>query len=100
MLESLFNKVAGPQDCSKTYLSHTLFRFYFSLGKTLQSYVHRGIFRTKPKIFDKAFFTSVKPYFKNGLNSIKLPLCSISYTTHAFVKKPTPVKTLAEKVFC
>ena len=33
-------------------------------------------------IFNQAFFTSVKPYFKNVLNSIKLPLGSIFYTTH------------------
>ena len=25
MLESLFNQVAGPQDCCKTYLLHALF---------------------------------------------------------------------------
>ena len=35
MLQSLFNKVAGPQDCYKTYLLHALLRYYFSLGKTL-----------------------------------------------------------------
>ena len=37
----------------------------------------------------KVFFTSVKPYFKNLLNSIELPLGSIFYATHPFVKKPT-----------
>ena len=37
----------------------------------------------------EVFFTSVKPYFKNVLNSIELPLGSIFYTTHPFVKKPT-----------
>ena len=31
---------------------------------------------------DGAFFTLVKPYFKNVLNSIKLPLGSIFYTTY------------------
>ena len=46
------------------------------------------------------FFTSVKPYFKNVLNSIEFPLGSIFYTTHPFVKKLTTVKTSAEKVFC
>ena len=35
MMESLFNKVAGPQDCFKTYLLHALLRFYFPLGKTM-----------------------------------------------------------------
>ena len=45
------------------------------------------------------FFTLVKPYFKSVLNSIKLPLGSIFYTTHPFVKKLTTVKTLGEKVF-
>ena len=38
---------------------------------------------------DGAFFTSVKPYFKNIVNSIKLPLGSIFYTTLSFVKKLT-----------
>ena len=46
------------------------------------------------------FLTSVKPYFKNVLNSIELPLGSIFYTTHPFVKKPTILNTLGEKVFC
>ena len=51
-------------------------------------------------IFNQAFFTSVKPYFKNVLNLIELPLGSIFYTTHTFVKKLTTVKTLGEKFFC
>ena len=38
-------------------------------------------------INDGAFFTSVKPYFKNVLNSIELPLSSIFYTSHPFLKK-------------
>ena len=46
------------------------------------------------------FFTLVKPFFKNVLNLIKLPLGSIFYTTHPFVKKPTTLKLLGEKVFC
>ena len=46
------------------------------------SYFHRGIFRTKLNIYNGAFFTSVKPYFKNVLNSIELPLGCIFYTTH------------------
>ena len=33
-------------------------------------------------------------------NSIKLPLRSIFYTTHPYMKKLTTVKTLREKVFC
>ena len=53
----------------------------------MQSHAHRGIFRTKLNIYDGAFFTSVKPYFKNVLNSIELPLSSIFYTTHPFLKK-------------
>ena len=61
MLESLLNKVAGPYDCCETYLLHALLRFYF-FDKTLQSYVHRSIFRTESNIYDGAFFTSVKPY--------------------------------------
>ena len=40
----------------------------------MESYVHKGIFRTMSNIYDGAFFTSVKPYFKNLLNSIELPL--------------------------
>ena len=32
------------------------------------------------------FFTLVKPYFKNVLNSIELPYGSIFYTTHFFGK--------------
>ena len=89
MLESLSNNVAGSHDCYKTYLLHALLQFYFSLGKTSQSYVRRGIFRTKSKIYERAFFTSVKPYFKNVLNSIELSLGSMVYTTHTFVKKLT-----------
>ena len=42
------------------------------------------------------FFT----YFKSVLNLIELPLSSIFYTTHAFVKKCTTLKTSGEKVFC
>ena len=45
------------------------------------------------------FFTSFKPYFKNVLNSIKLPLSCIFYTAHPFVKKLITLKTLGEKVF-
>ena len=51
-------------------------------------------------IFNQAFFTSVKPDFKNVLNSIELPLGSIFCTTHTFVKKLTTVKTLGEIFFC
>ena len=98
MLESPFNKVAGLHDCCKAYLLHTLLRFHFSLGKTLKNFIHRGIFRTKSNIYSGAFFTSVKPYFKNVLNSIELPLRSIFYTTHPFVKKLTTLKNSGEKV--
>ena len=37
----------------------------------MESCVHKGIFRTKLNIYDGAFFTSVKPYFKNVLNWIE-----------------------------
>ena len=47
----------------------------------------------------KLFFTLVKPYFKNVINSIQLPLGSIFYTTNSFVKKLSTVKTSGEKVF-
>ena len=87
MSQPLFNDVAGLQDCCKGYLLHTLLRFYFSLGKTLKNFIHRGIVRTKSNIYSEAFFTLVKPYFKNVLNSIELPLGSFFYTTHPFVKK-------------
>ena len=45
------------------------------------------------------FFTSVKAYFKNVLNSIELSLGSIFCLTHPFMKKLTTVKNLGEKVF-
>ena len=46
------------------------------------------------------FFTSVKAYFKNALNSIELSLGSIFfYLTHPFMKKLTTVKNTGEKVF-
>ena len=100
MLRSHFNKVAGLQDCCKTYLLHALLRFYFSLAKTLKSFIdsHRGIFITKLNIYDGAFFIQVKPYFKNVLNSIELPLDSIFYTTHPFVKKYTTLKNSGEVI--
>ena len=58
----------------------------------------RGIFRTKLNIYDGAFFTSVEPYFKNVLNLIELPLGSIFYTTHTFVKKLTTLKSSVEVI--
>ena len=50
-------------------------------------------------IYDGAFFTLVKPYYKNVLNSIELPLGSIFYTPNPFVKKLLTLKTPREKVF-
>ena len=60
VLESLFNKIAGFQDCWKTYLLPSHSRLYFSSGKNLKQlhqrsikyvllknvkhYVHRGIY--------------------------------------------------------
>ena len=61
-------------------------------------YAHRGTFRTTSNIYDGAFFTSVKPYFKNVLNSIQFPLGSIFYTSHPFVKKLTTLKTSGEVI--
>ena len=49
-------------------------------------------------MYDAAFFTSVKPYFKNVLNSIKLPLGSIFYTTHLFFEKLSTLKTSGESL--
>ena len=43
------------------------------------------------------FFTSVKAYFKNVLNSIELSLGSIFCLTHPFMKKLTTVKNSGEK---
>ena len=51
-------------------------------------------------IYDGAYFTSVKLYFKNVLNAIELSWGFIFYTTHSFVKKLTTVSTSGEKVFC
>ena len=56
--------------------------------------------QNKSNIYDRGFFTSVKPYFENVRNLIDLQLGSIFYTTHPFMKKLTTVKTLGEKVFC
>ena len=97
MLESLFNEVAGIQDCCKAYLLHTILRFYFSLGKTLKNFIHRGIFRTKSNIYSGLFFTLVKPYFNNILNLIKLPLGSIFYLTHLFMEKTYNSKNFGRK---
>ena len=89
MLESLFNKVAGPQDFCKTYLYCTLKILYF----------FRYLEPSRTSMM-KFFLTLVKPYFKSILNLIELPSGSIFYTSHAFVKKLTSVKTMGEKVFC
>ena len=43
------------------------------------------------------FFTLVKPYFKNILNSIKLPLGSIFYMTYPFVKKAYNSENIGRK---
>ena len=40
VFKSIFNKVAGLQDCCKTYLFHTQLRFYFSSGKTLKTFIN------------------------------------------------------------
>ena len=53
----------------------------------------------KQRSYNGAFFTLVKLYFKNILNSIKFPLGSVFCTTNNFVKKFTTVKTLHEKYF-
>ena len=50
-------------------------------------YAHRGIFRTKLNIYDGAFFSSIKPYFKNVLNLIQLPLGSIFLHNSPFREK-------------
>ena len=116
MLESLLNQVAGLQDYYKTYLLHALSRFYLSLGKTLKKFIHFFLNYVLLKNVNvkftevylepsrtstiELFLTLVKPYFKNILNSIELPLGSTFYTTHPFVKKLTAVKTSGEKVFC
>ena len=55
----------------------------------MKSFVHKGIFKTKMNIYNGAFFSLIKPYFKNILNSIELPLGSIFCPTHPFVKNLT-----------
>ena len=40
VLEPLFNKAAGLQDCCKTYLLYSHLKFYFSLGKTLRNIIN------------------------------------------------------------
>ena len=56
-------------------------------------------FRTKSNSYDGAFFISVKPYFKNLLNSVKLPLGSAFYATHPFVKNLQLRKLWEKKSF-
>ena len=111
MLESLFNKVAGVQDCFKTYLLHALLRFHFPLSKTLKNvinFLYTMLFQKMLNVklssqrhiqnqvehLQQSFFTSIKL-----LNSIELPLGSIFYTSHPFVKKLVTVKTLGVIVF-
>ena len=111
MLESLFNKVAGVQDCFKTYLLYALLRFYFPLSKTLKNvinFLYTMLFQKMLNVklssqrhiqnqvehLQQSFFTSIKL-----LNSIELPLGSIFYTSHPFVKKLVTVKTLGVIVF-
>ena len=57
------------------------------------------MFRTKSNISDGDFFTLVKPYFKNVLNLLKLPLGSIFYTTYPSVKKNFQLKIEEKKSF-
>ena len=66
----------------------------------MESYVHKEISRTKSNICDGAYFTLVKPNFKNVHNSVELPLGSVFCTTQPFVKKLATVKALGEKVSC
>ena len=40
-----------------------------------------------------------KPYFKNVLNSVELPLGCIFHTADSFMKKLTTMKTSGEKSF-
>ena len=77
------------QDFVSHWLNKTLKNLELSINYVLLrnfkwSYANRSIFRTKLDIYDGAFFTSVKPYFKNILNSTELPLSSIFYTTHSY----------------
>ena len=46
------------------------------------------------------FLLRISHIFKKVLNSIELPLGSILYTTHPFVKRLATVKASGEKVFC
>ena len=58
----------------------------------MRSYVHRGIFKTKLNICDGAFFTLVKPYFKNILNQITFRFHFLHNSP--FRKKLTTMKSL------
>ena len=57
------------------------------------------MFRTKLNIFDGAIFTSVKPYFKNVLNSIEFPLGSIFLHNSVFPEKTYNCKNVGRKSF-
>ena len=98
MLESVFNNVAGLQDCCKAYLLHTLLRFYFSLDKTLKNFIHRGIFRTKSNIYSGAFFTLGKPYFNNILNFDRIAYRFYFLHNIPFHEKFRTLETSGEKV--
>ena len=54
------------------------------------------MFRTKSNIYDGAFFTLVKPYFRNVLNSFELPSGFIFYTTNPLVKKISTLRKITE----
>ena len=73
---------------------------YVLLKNVKWSYVHGGIFRTKSNIHDETFFTSVKPYFKNVLKSIELPLGSIFYKHTLSWKNLHLWKLREKKSFC
>ena len=100
MLESLFNKVAGLQD-----------RFYFSLAKTLKNFINFITNYVKCKVMLTEAYLEPSRTSTMELSSLwlchilkmcvsKLPLGSIVYTTHHFVKKPTTLKTSGEKISC
>ena len=61
------------------------------------SYVSRGIFRTRSNIYDGAFITSFKTYFKNVPNSIELPLGSIFLHSSFFREKTKNYENVERK---
>ena len=68
MLESLFNKAGGLQDCCKTYLLHALLRFHFSLYNGMASSIIR-FFKLAPVCVCIVFFFHYFKYYGQNIFS-------------------------------